>query len=230
MKETEEIIEILKSRADESIRKGMARYGIVTDKAFGISLPDLRSLAKNYKKNHALALELWEAGFHETRILATLIDDNKLVSEIQMEKWVKDFYSWDICDQCCSNLFDKTIFAVNKAIEWSDRHEEFVKRAGFTMMACLAVHSKTMDNKQFIDFMQLIIRESTDKRNFVRKAVNWALRQTGKRNLLLHSEALKVAETLINSENATAKWIGKDAFKELSDQKIIDRLKNKNKI
>lgn len=227
MKETEDIINFLKDHANESNLMGMARFGIVTKKAFGVPLPVLRTAAKKFKKNHDLAIELWETGFHEARIMATMIDDCKLITEKQMEQWAGDFDSWDTCDQCCSNLFDKTKFALQKTMEWTGRQEEFVKRAGFTMIACLAVHAKKMDDQQFLDFLPLIVRESADPRNFVRKAVNWALRQIGKRNLSLHPEALKVAETLMRSENKTAQWIGKDAYKELMNEKIIARLKLK---
>lgn len=227
MKEAEEIIQFLQSQTDETRRKGMARFGIATGKAFGVPLPVLRSQAKSYKKNHPLAIELWESGFHEARIMATMIDDPKQVSELQMEQWAVEFNSWDICDQCCSNLFDKTGFAITKTIAWAARQEEFVKRAGFTMMACLAVHSKKMDDRQFLEFLPLIVRESNDKRNFVRKAVNWALRQIGKRNVHLHKEALIIAEKLMLSEDTTARWIGKDAFKELTNEKIIKRIKEK---
>lgn len=226
MKETETIISFMKDHTNESNLMGMVRFGIVTGKAFGIPLPVLRAEAKKFKKNHDLAIELWGTGFHEARIMATMIDDSKLVTEKQMEQWVGDFDSWDICDQCCSNLFDKSKFALQKTIEWTGRKEEFVKRAGFTMIACLAVHAKKMDDKQFLEFLPLIIRESTDQRNFVRKAVNWALRQIGKRNIHLHPEALNVAETLMRSENKTAQWIGKDAYKELMNEKIIARLKS----
>lgn len=227
MKEAEEIIHFLQSQTDETRRKGMARFGIATGKAFGVPLPILRSQAKSYKKNHLLAKELWESGFHEAQIMATMIDDPKQVTEIQMEQWAGAFNSWDICDQCCSNLFDKTEFAIAKTVAWAGRQEEFVKRAGFTMMACLAVHSKKTDDGQFIEFLPLIVRESKDKRNFVRKAVNWALRQIGKRNVQLHNEALVIAEKLMLSEDATARWIGKDAWKELTNEKIIKRIKEK---
>ncbi|HOY32028.1 MAG TPA: DNA alkylation repair protein [Bacteroidales bacterium] len=229
MKEKEDIIQFLKEHTSESNLAGMARFGIITEKAFGISLPVLRALAKKYKNNHALALELWEAGYHETQLLAPMIDDFRQVTENQLEQWLKDFNSWDICDQCCSNLFDKTPFAVQKAVEWSGRPEEFQKRAGFVMMACLAVHAKKTADARFLDFLPLIVRESTDKRNFVRKAVNWALRQIGKRNMRLHPQALAVAEQLMTSEDATARWIGKDAYRELTNEKIIQRIKSKEK-
>ncbi|HNZ43081.1 MAG TPA: DNA alkylation repair protein [Bacteroidales bacterium] len=229
MKETQDILHFLQEHSNPSNVKGMARFGIATGQAFGVPLPALRQKAKSYKKNRALALDLWQSGYHEARIMATMIDDCKQVTEAQMEQWAHDFDSWDVCDQCCSNLFDKTAFAINKSTEWTTRHEEFVKRAGFTMIACLAVHAKKMDDRQFIEFLPLIVRESTDDRNFVRKAVNWALRQIGKRNTALYPEALAVAQKLMLSENKTARWIGTDASKELQNEKIINRIKSKEK-
>ncbi|HPB25975.1 MAG TPA: DNA alkylation repair protein [Bacteroidales bacterium] len=229
MKETQDILHFLQEHSNPSNVKGMARFGIATGQAFGVPLPALRQKAKPYKKNHALALELWQSGYHEAQIMASMIDDCRQVTEAQMEQWAHDFDSWDVCDQCCSNLFDKTAFAINKSTEWTTRHEEFVKRAGFTMIACLAVHAKKMDDRQFIEFLPLIVRESTDDRNFVRKAVNWALRQIGKRNTALYPEALAVAQKLMLSENKTARWIGTDASKELQNEKIINRIKSKEK-
>jgi len=229
MKETQDILHFLQEHSNPSNVKGMARFGIATGQAFGVPLPALRQKAKPYKKNHALALELWQSGYHEAQIMASMIDDCRQVTEAQMEQWAHDFDSWDVCDQCCSNLFDKTAFAINKSTEWTTRHEEFVKRAGFTMIACLAVHAKKMDDRQFIEFLPLIVRESTDYRNFVRKAVNWALRQIGKRNTALYPEALAVAQKLMLSENKTARWIGTDSSKELQNEKIINRIKSKEK-
>ncbi len=229
MKETQEILSFLQQHSNPSNVKGMARFGIATGQAFGVPLPALRQKAKSYKKNHALALELWQSGYHEARIMATLIDDYQQVTEAQMEQWVQDFDSWDVCDQCCSNLFDKTTYAIKKSIEWTTRPEEYVKRAGFTMMACLAVHAKKMDDDQFLKYLPLIVRESTDGRNFVRKAVNWALRQIGKRSTILHREALALAHNLMLSADKTARWIGTDAIKELQNEKIINRIKSKEK-
>jgi len=229
MKETQDILNFLQEHSNPANVKGMARFGIATGQAFGVPLPALRQQAKLYKNNHALALELWQSGYHEARIMATMIDDCKKVTEAQMEQWVRNFDSWDVCDQCCSNLFDKTSFAIQKSIEWSTRPEEFVKRAGFTMMACLAVHAKKMNDNEFLKYLPLIVRESTDNRNFVRKAVNWALRQIGKRSTMLHREALAVAQKMMLSENKTARWIGTDAGKELQNEKIINRIKSKEK-
>ena len=175
-----------------------------------------------------LALALWEADIHEARILASLIDVPKLVTEAQMDHWVSGFDSWDVCDQCCSNLFDKTKFAYDKCFEWSRDDREFVKRAGFTMMATLAVHDKKADNAAFKRFFPVILKGSTDERNFVRKAVNWALRQIGKRNLDLNKEAIAVSNEMKAIDSKSARWIANDALRELQSDAVQQKL-NKNK-
>lgn len=211
-----EVVRYLKANAVAANREGMARYGIVTDKALGVSMPKLRKLAAQLRKNHELALELWKTGLHEALILAALIDDPSLVTEQQMERWVKDFDSWDVCDQVCSNLFDKTAFAWKKPYEWTKSPATFVKRAGFVMMAALAVHDKRAAEKDFLPFLKIIGREAVDDRNFVKKAVNWALRQIGKRrDSKLLEPAMKLATKLAASESRSARWIGSDARREL---------------
>jgi len=207
--------------------EGMARYGIVAKKAYGIPTPTIRSMAKKIGQNHALARQLWSTGILEARAIAFLIDDPLLVTEQQMEKWVKDFDSWAVCDGCCSNLFDKTPFAVSKARAWSRRPEEFVKRAGFTLMAALAVHEKKLPDSVFTSFLPPIVRESRDDRNFVRKAVNWALRQIGKRNILLHAEAVKTARRIQTFPSSSARWIAADALRELTGAAVMKRLQTK---
>lgn len=203
----------------------MAKYGINTDFALGVSIPNLRKIAKEIGKNHKLALQLWNIKIHEARILASMIDEPKLVTEKQMETWINDFNSWDLCDQCCNNLFRKTKFAHQKAVEWSKREEEFQKRAGFTLMACLAVHDKSAEDKDFIKFFRLIKNESNDSRNYVKKAVNWALRQIGKRNLNLNKIVIESAKEINKMESKTAKWIAKYALRELESEKIQNRLR-----
>jgi 3-methyladenine DNA glycosylase AlkD len=193
----QDIIKLLKSHSNPKNVAGMARFGINSKNTLGISMPFLRNLGKKIGKDHNLALKLWQSKIHEAMILAVLIDDPKLVTEKQMDSWVKDFDSWDVCDQACLNLFDKTEFAWDKVIEWSKRKEEFVKRAGFALMAVLAVHDKKAKDEQFIKLFPIIKRESTDERNFVKKAVNWALRQIGKRNANLNKQALKIAEEIL---------------------------------
>jgi 3-methyladenine DNA glycosylase AlkD len=226
----EYIITLLKNNRNEKNREGMQHFGINSENALGIPLPFLRNLARDYKKNHELAMQLWKQDIHETKILATMIDDPAKVTSAQMEDWVKEFDSWDICDQCCSNLFDKTSFVDKKIQSWINCKGEFVKRAGFVLMACLSVHDKKRGDEDFLPYFDSIVLHSTDNRNFVRKAVNWALRQIGKRNLFLRDQALIVAENLMNSDNATARWIGGDAYRELTNAKILNRLKEKIKI
>jgi 3-methyladenine DNA glycosylase AlkD len=202
----------------------MARFGITPDRALGVRVPDLRRLAKEIGTDHRLALALWRSGLHEARILSSMIDDPRQVTESQMESWAQDFDSWDLCDQCCGNLFDKTPFAYRKAIEWAGREEEFVKRAGFALMAWAAVHDKSADEAVFQEFLPIIERQAGDDRNFVKKAVNWSLRQIGKRNRRLHREALAAARRLAKSDARSARWIGADAVRELTSEGVLSRL------
>ena len=220
-----DVLNELKSRSDSRAVAGMARFGIDPKNAYGISMPKLRDLAKKIGKDHALAKGLWSSGVHEARILASIIDDPFLVTEAQMERWVLDFYSWDVCDQCCMNLFSKTEFAYRKAIEWSGRKEEFVKRAGFALMACLAVHDKRKASDCRLEkFLPIIRRESWDGRNYVRKAVNWALRQIGKRNRDLNGKAIRTAREIMSLDSESAKWIASDALRELLSDAIAKKL------
>lgn len=212
----DQVIEILKKNTNHKNVEGMARFGINTRHALGISIPFLRKLGKQIGKNHKLALKLWATDIHEARLLATFIDDPLLVSEKQMEIWVNDFDSWDICDQVCSNLFDKTPYAYVRITDWCRNQKEFVRRAGFVMMAALSVHDKKADNNKFISFFPIIVRYATDERNFVKKAVNWALRQIGKRNHELLPLALQCAEKIKHIDSKSAKWIANDAIRELS--------------
>jgi 3-methyladenine DNA glycosylase AlkD len=221
----EQVLKKLKLLSNPKAMKGMARFGINIDKAFGVSVPNVRILAKEIGKDHKLAQELWKSGIHEARILAGLIDEPDKVLEKQMDRWVKDFNSWDVCDQVCFNLFDKTEFAFQKINEWSKREEEFVKRTAFALMASLAVHDKTISDKEFEKFFSIIIREARDERNFVRKAVNWALRQIGKRNINLNKKAIKIAKQIQKIDSKSAKWIANDAIRELTSSQIQARLK-----
>lgn len=223
-----EIVKRLKSLADPEAVKGMARYGINATAAYGVSMPELRKIARTVKKNHSLAEMLWSSGIHEARILASMIDDSRQVNEEQMEQWVMDFNSWDLCDQCCNNLFRKVEHAHDKAVEWSSRQEEFVKRAGFVLMACLAVHDKIAQDEAFLKFMPIIKKESADSRNFVKKAVNWALRQIGKRNQRLNQEALRTAHEINRTGSGAAQWIASDAIRELAGERVQKRLASSN--
>jgi len=222
-----EVLELLKSRANPASVAGMARYGINPHQTLGISIPFLRQLAREIGRQHSLAEELWSSGIHEARILAGYIDDSALVSEAQMELWAADFDSWDVCDQCCSNLFDRTPHAKRKAVEWSRREEEFVKRAGFVLMAQLAVHDKKAPDSLFEAYLIRVFQEALDERNYVRKAVNWALRSIGKRNPRLNSLAIRKAEEIQKIDSKSARWIADDALRELGSEKIQQRMKEK---
>ena len=214
---------------DPEAAAGMARYGIKADRALGISIPKLQRLAKTIGKNHRLAGQLWSCGIHEARILACMIEDPQQVTEAQLERWVKKFDSWDVCDQCCNRLIRKTEFARPKALAWARRPEEFVKRAGFVLMAVLAVHDKKAADKQFDPFFRLIQQEAVDGRNFVKKAVSWALRQIGKRNMRLNQKAITVAEKIEQFESMEARWVAGDALRELKSDNVQKRLSGRAK-
>jgi len=219
------ILSEMRANRDPKAVEEMGKFGIATEGTLGLSMPFLRSLAKRVGRDHRLAKELWESGVHEARILAALIDEPKKVTETQMEEWADDFDSWDVCDGCCGNLFDRTPYAYSKALEWSRREKEFVKRAGYALMAELAVHDKGAPDAAFVRFFGAIERGSTDSRNFVRKSVNWALRQIGKRNLKLNGAALELAARISLKKSPSAKWVASDAIRELSSEAVRRRLR-----
>jgi 3-methyladenine DNA glycosylase AlkD len=194
---------------------GMARFGIAPAQAFGAPSEPVKRLAREIGRNSALAAQLWDTGVHEARILAAWLIDPALLTRKEMDRWARDFDSWAICDHCCIHLFRKTPFAWDKALQWSRRRREYVKRAGFAMMATLAVHDKQAPDKAFLALLPLIEREAADRRNFVKKAVNWALREVGKRNTALGAAAMETAARLKQSESPSARWIGSDALREL---------------
>ncbi len=202
----------------------MGRFGSNPERAIGVRIPKLRAIAKEIGKNHTIAVGLWRSNVHEAMILATMIDDPSLVTEKQMNSWVKDFNSWDLCDQCCGNLFDRTVYGYKKALEWSKRDEEYVKRAGFATMAYIAVHDKQRPDSEFLPLLKAIERGSDDNRNFVRKAVNWALREIGKRNIKLNKIAIRTAKRVYANDSAAARWIANDALRELTGKAVKRRL------
>lgn len=218
------IVARLQAQQDDDAVAGMAHYGIVGNYIYGVKIPILRQMAKETGTDHELAQRLWAHESRETRILASLVDDRKLVDRAQMERWVADFDSWEVCDQVCSNLFGRTPHAYAKAIEWSGRPEVFVKRAGFVLMARLAHKDMKSTDAALLAFLPLIEREAIDERNFVRKAVNWALRDIGKRNPVLNAAAIETAERLIVQENKAARWNGNDARRELTGSAVRQRL------
>jgi 3-methyladenine DNA glycosylase AlkD len=223
--EYEEVLEKLRAEANPKGVEGMARYGIQVEQAYGISAPIMRKLAREIGKDHALAQQLWTSGIHEGRMVAALVDDPKLVSEEQLERWVSAFDSWDVCDCCTHNLFYKTPFAYRKAVEWSGREEEFVKRAAFALMAALAVHDKKARDEEFLKFLPIIKRESGDDRNFVKKAVNWALRQIGKCNANLNRATIETAQEIRSMGSRSGRWIAADALRELTSEGVQERLR-----
>jgi 3-methyladenine DNA glycosylase AlkD len=218
--DSNELVKRLRAHSNQAAVEGMTRFGINPKNTLGVSIPFIRKLAREAGRDHQLARQLWASGIHEARILATMVDDPRQVTETKMEGWVKDFDSWDICDQCCSNLFDKSPLAHQKAHAWSSKNAEFVKRAGFVLMATLSVHDKKASNSQFQRFLPTIERESTDERNFVKKAVNWALRQIGKRNLALNRLALKTAKQIQRKNSPAARWVASDAIRELTSDNV----------
>lgn len=215
------LIEHLKALGNPEDAAGMARFGVGGGTTLGIRIPMLRKLAKAHQNDHQLASALWASGVHEAQILASMVDDPKQVNEAQMESWVNDFDSWDVCDQVCMNLFDQHPLAYEKALEWSQRDEEFVKRAGFAMMASLVLHDKTADDSAFEPFFEQIQAGARDERNFVKKAVNWALRQIAKQRPGLASRCIQLARELAESESKSARWVGKDALREFEKKGTV---------
>ena len=223
-----EIVKQLSSLGSVKNVEGMSHFGITTTKSFGVPTPILKQFAREVKKQaedrHALAQELWETGIYDARAVAFLIDDPKQVTKKQMDAWAMDFDNWATVDGTCGYLFCLTPFAYEKAVEWAGKKPEFLKRAGFSLMAYLAVHDKKADDKELAAFLFLIEKHSDDDRNFVRKAVNWALRQIGKRNLELNKQALEAANRIKLQNTKPARWIAADAIRELTSQAVTDRL------
>ncbi|NWF67714.1 MAG: DNA alkylation repair protein [Chloroflexi bacterium] len=224
----DDILQRLQALANPTNTAGLARYGIRPQTmVYGVSVNILRDIAKEIKRDHALAEALWATDVHEARLLATMIADHKQISADAMERWALTFDSWDIVDQTCSNLFYKTPFAQEKVTAWTVRDEEFIKRAGFVLMAALSVHDKKAPDELFLSFLPIIQREASDARNFVKKAINWALRQIGKRNLRLNAAAIATAEQIQQIDSKAARWVAADALRELRSQNTQARLQRK---
>jgi 3-methyladenine DNA glycosylase AlkD len=219
-----EVVLMLEKRASKKTKEGMARYGIPSDNAFGIPVGVLKQLAKSLGKSHALAAALWKTGHYEARMLATFVDEAELVTPEQMERWCKDFDNWAICDTACFALFDRTPHAFKKVSAWAKRKEEFVKRAAFALLASLTVHAKDATDADFLRCLPLVEKAAEDPRNFVKKSVNWALRSVGKRSVALNSAAIAVGERLAARPEATPRWVGKDALRELRSAPVQRRL------
>jgi 3-methyladenine DNA glycosylase AlkD len=222
----ERLIASLRAQANPANVEGMARYGISTAGTLGLPVYVIRRMAKEAGRDHALAEELWSSGIHEARILATLVDDPALVTARQMDRWARDFDSWDVCDHACHNLFRYSPLAFAKAAQWAGAKREFVRRAGFSIMAGLAVKARDASDEQFAAFLPLIVEAAGDDRNMVKKAVNWALRQIGKRNRRLHKMAIAAAEEIRRQDSRPARWIAADALRELRNPATIARIKS----
>ena len=210
----DEILQELKTLADPAVIATHQRFGIQALNPLHVKIPDLRRIDRGIH-DHDLALQLWASGYHEARLLASMVADPALVTRAQMDQWAMDFESWDLCDGVCLNLFGKTTHAMACALEWPECPQEFVRRAGFVIMAVLAVHDKKRADEDFIQFLPIIVRHATDGRNFVKKAVNWVLRQIGKRNLALCQQAMQTARAIRQVDTPTARWIASDALREL---------------
>ena len=224
MASVKDVLDKLQSKAQPEQLKGMAKYGMTVERRLGVSVPDMRKLAKELGRDHKLALDLWRTGIAEPRIVAGMVGDPAKLTEEQMEEWVKGINSWDVCDQVCMNLFEKSQLAWKKIIDWSEREEEFVKRTAFSLIACLAWHDKKASDEKFIELLPIVMREATDERNFVKKAVNWALRNIGKRNLNLNEAAINTAKEIQRLDSKAARWIAADAIRELESEAIQSRL------
>jgi len=226
----EEILKLLEAKSRPEQLEGMARYGINIERRLGVSIPELRKMAKDIGKDHRLALGLWKTGIADAKILAAMIDNPEMLDETQMEEWVKDIDSWDVGDQVCMNLFERSPLAWKKVDDWSRREEKFVKRTAFGLLACLAWHDKKAEDEKFIQLFPVFARGAVDERNSIKKAVSWALRNIGKRNLNLNKAALNEANRLRLLDSKSARWIASDVTRELESEAVQKRLKKKRRV
>jgi 3-methyladenine DNA glycosylase AlkD len=222
--DAQSVVAELKRRGTKATRDGMARFAIPSDKAFGVTVGALKQMAKEIGRDHALANALWQTGWYEARMLAAFVDEPSEVTPTQMDRWCRDFDNWAICDTVCFALFDRTPFAWAKVAQWAKRTHEFQKRTAFALLWSLTAHDKTAADAKFLEGLRLIEGAASDERNFVKKAVNMALRSIGKRNKKLHVAAIAVAQKLSRSSNASAKWVGTDAMRELTSPAVVRRL------
>jgi len=220
----EDALAWLERRGTKRERDGLARYGIVAKKAYGVPIAGIQQLARRIGTDHDLALALWDSGWHEARLLAPFVDDPSRVTSSQMDRWAREFENWGVCDTVCFKLFDRVPLAWRKVTQWSGRRDEFVKRGAFALLASLALHDKETGDAPFRRGLALIEQAATDERNFVKKGVNWALRAVGERNTALNAAAREVAERLAASDDPTARWVGKDALRALASPAVRKRL------
>ena len=223
----EQVIEELRSLGSPKNIEGMKRYNITVEKSFGVPAPQIRSIAKQITMNHDLALQLWDSRYHEARILAAIIADPERTKLSMLDRWVNEIQNWAQCDNCCAELFEKTKYAYSLPFRWAKNEKEFVRRAGFVMIAEMAVHHKETEDKEFQKFFSLLKKYSIDERNFVKKGVNWALRQVGKRNISLHKKVIALSKEIQNIPSSSARWISNDALKELTNPKTVALIKRR---
>jgi len=221
------VVAELRKLSSKRVRDGMARYGLPSENALGVAVGDIRDLGKRIGRDHTLALAVWKTNIYEARLLAAFIGDPERITPAQMDRWCRDFDNWGVCDTLCFHLFDKTPHAWTKVEQWSDDKREFVKRTAFALLASLAGHDKSAPDKEFLRTFSLIERAATDDRNFVKKGVSWALRGIGHRNRALNAAAVELARRLSNSENAAARWIGKDTLRDVTRPAVLKRLETR---
>ncbi|UJB18817.1 MULTISPECIES: DNA alkylation repair protein [Lysobacter] len=219
----------LRTSSSQAYRDGLARYAIPTDRAFGVPMGSIQAIAKRLGRDHELAAALWKSGWYEARLLASYLDDPAQVTAAQMDAWSRDFDNWAVCDTICFALFDRSPLAWRKIEQWAPRRDEYVRRAAFAMLASKTVHDKAAEDALFLRGLELIEAHAGDERNFVKKAINWALRSIGKRNLALHGAAVAVATRLADSKDAAPRWVGKDALRELRSAAVLARLAKKSR-
>jgi len=226
--DAEEVLARPEHLSDRSRLEGMARYGIRVDRALGVSMPEMRGLARTLGTDHGLAMDLWQKGVHEARTMTSLVADPLLLTEEQAEGMVGDLCSWDVCDHCRSNLFRRSTMAYRKSLEWSGRSPQFEKRAGFVTMAALAAHDKELRDHDLLPFLEAAIRESNDGRTYVRKAVNWTVRRIGKRDLALNAFAIDAAKRIGAKGDRGSEWVASSGLRELESAAVRERLKNRH--
>jgi 3-methyladenine DNA glycosylase AlkD len=218
---------LLQRQARPAELAGMARFGINPEGRLGLSVPAMRTIAKTLGREHALALALWDTGVPDARIVAAMVAEPQRLTARQMDAWASGFNSWDVCDQVCANVFSASPLAWDKVEQWAGRDEEFVRRAAFALLAALVVHDKQASDARFVDALTLIETAAGDERNYVKKAVNWALRCIGKRNAALNAAAITCAQRIRQQGTRAARWIAADALRELGSEAVQQRLQKR---
>jgi 3-methyladenine DNA glycosylase AlkD len=227
--DADDVVTKLKRLGTKKTRDGMARFAIPSEKAFGVTVGQIRDMGKQLGRNHDLALALWETGWYEARMLSAFVDEPDRVTPAQMDRWCRNFDNWAICDTICFHLFDRTPHAFAKVKQWASKRNEFEKRAAFALLASLGIHDKKASEESFAQCLALIEKAATDERNFVKKGVSWALRVVGRRSRALNEASVKLSQKLTRSNEPAARWIGRDAFKELTSPAVVRRLKERNR-